>query len=67
MHKGIKKVSIHAPWEGCDYLPDEVFVSIPDRFNSRTLGRVRRSLIITQLRDRHVSIHAPWEGCDVPD
>ena len=57
-------VSIHAPWEGCDslhYYPN----GGQARFNSRTLGRVRRSLIITPLRDRHVSIHAPWEGCDL--
>ena len=34
------------------------------RFNSRTLGRVRRrrSPLLTTPHD--VSIHAPWEGCD---
>ena len=34
------KVSIHAPWEGCDYsLP--MFRLALCSFNSRTLGRVR--------------------------
>ena len=82
-------VSIHAPWEGCDKLPDEMLdhankVSIhapwegcdPYRtllrirswcFNSRTLGRVRRSSISGLLAKVTVSIHAPWEGCDDTD
>ena len=41
----VQPVSIHAPWEGCDH----VSVSSPrqrQRFNSRTLGRVRRRLCV---------------------
>ena len=34
------KVSIHAPWEGCDGGTSSV-ISQRKRFNSRTLGRVR--------------------------
>ena len=36
-----ERVSIHAPWEGCDSLCTRL-VRSKDRFNSRTLGRVRR-------------------------
>ena len=38
----VRKVSIHAPWEGCD----SYVIAYPwgsPSFNSRTLGRVRRS------------------------
>ena len=41
----LRAVSIHAPWEGCD----GVSLGFPPRlpsFNSRTLGRVRRLLIL---------------------
>ena len=34
------------------------------RFNSRTLGRVRRPCSILWESNPIVSIHAPWEGCD---
>ena len=34
-------VSIHAPWEGCDQ-GSRAWHGYPQRFNSRTLGRVRR-------------------------
>ena len=56
-------VSIHAPWEGCDFSRSSCSF-LTECFNSRTLGRVR-----PQPRDRasqgpEVSIHAPWEGCD---
>ena len=37
-------VSIHAPWEGCDWGARSDRMSI-SRFNSRTLGRVRRGLL----------------------
>ena len=33
-------VSIHAPWEGCDFIVPP-FSILDTRFNSRTLGRVR--------------------------
>ena len=35
-----QKVSIHAPWEGCDWMP-ATLSPIAGSFNSRTLGRVR--------------------------
>ena len=34
------------------------------RFNSRTLGRVRRVRTTFDVASLPVSIHAPWEGCD---
>ena len=36
-----EEVSIHAPWEGCDYIWTAIGC-LTSRFNSRTLGRVRR-------------------------
>ena len=36
-----ERVSIHAPWEGCDSVQRGCGALI-ERFNSRTLGRVRR-------------------------
>ena len=39
----IFRVSIHAPWEGCD-APEGVDAVSLARFNSRTLGRVRLKL-----------------------
>ena len=38
-------VSIHAPWEGCDHLQASVHKSL-SCFNSRTLGRVRRIILL---------------------
>ena len=35
------RVSIHAPWEGCDVSFEHKWGARSDRFNSRTLGRVR--------------------------
>ena len=56
-------VSIHAPWEGCDsFVP--AFLDLCMCFNSRTLGRVRRTDPTTCATSPSVSIHAPWEGCD---
>ena len=40
------RVSIHAPWEGCDALGTLVQL-LGERFNSRTLGRVRRAVVTT--------------------
>ena len=57
------EVSIHAPWEGCDSTP-RTLLSSSYRFNSRTLGRVRRDKITVKCPTSDVSIHAPWEGCD---
>ena len=59
----LRDVSIHAPWEGCDALPLPSSRSI-SRFNSRTLGRVRRRHPARGVSAEEVSIHAPWEGCD---
>ena len=58
-------VSIHAPWEGCDSQALALQLWLP-RFNSRTLGRVRRVLSSEVSQADKVSIHAPWEGCDLP-
>ena len=57
-------VSIHAPWEGCD---GDVYTIVGSglRFNSRTLGRVRRRTQPHIDIEVRVSIHAPWEGCDL--
>ena len=101
-------VSIHAPWEGCDFKfhllmskrsvfqfthpgkgatrkPEVTLIGSPfqfthpgkgatrvgrrscataRRFNSRTLGRVRRCVEVDLPAFDEVSIHAPWEGCD---
>ena len=57
------KVSIHAPWEGCDAVPTTAAFRCM-RFNSRTLGRVRLIHPNGWALLRGVSIHAPWEGCD---
>ena len=57
------RVSIHAPWEGCDSpvwfrLSSMVLFQFthPGKGATRDTGRSRR--------ERTVSIHAPWEGCD---
>ena len=58
-----ERVSIHAPWEGCDgRLAEELAPA--KSFNSRTLGRVRHFVLHSILDLTEVSIHAPWEGCD---
>ena len=59
----LNKVSIHAPWEGCDSPAGRPTQRIRG-FNSRTLGRVRRVRPRRRPHRRAVSIHAPWEGCD---
>ena len=57
------KVSIHAPWEGCDSDFQQSIKELTG-FNSRTLGRVRPFLWYHRRNVGSVSIHAPWEGCD---
>ena len=52
----LRRVSIHAPWEGCD-LPSSGLRRFKARFNSRTLGRVRlipvsRSAIVDSFNSR---------------
>ena len=56
-------VSIHAPWEGCDWSVDsrpskrtEFQFTHPGKGATKESKRVE--LIVA------VSIHAPWEGCD---
>ena len=56
-------VSIHAPWEGCDFFTLNSIIGQLS-FNSRTLGRVRRPAKCEPSPRQAVSIHAPWEGCD---
>ena len=43
-------VSIHAPWEGCDSKTRRISSCATGRFNSRTLGRVRRSRGVDRAR-----------------
>ena len=57
------RVSIHAPWEGCD-CDRSAYPSGGSCFNSRTLGRVRLKAGAILVEAKEVSIHAPWEGCD---
>ena len=64
LRRKASQVSIHAPWEGCDRGASSVAPSA-GCFNSRTLGRVRRTTGKTQKLFNSVSIHAPWEGCDL--
>ena len=42
------QVSIHAPWEGCDWVGD-IWTLSRESFNSRTLGRVRLYLVTKEL------------------
>ena len=58
------RVSIHAPWEGCDSFGVGCSLTAIPSFNSRTLGRVRHNSNNSTSDGTAVSIHAPWEGCD---
>ena len=56
-------VSIHAPWEGCDYaflnqMPSACMFQFTHPGKGATLSFLR------SLYSTPVSIHAPWEGCD---
>ena len=54
-------VSIHAPWEGCDN--DLInFTAKIRSFNSRTLGRVRRPLIVPTLPRSRFQFTHPGKG-----
>ena len=58
------KVSIHAPWEGCDSSRQEP--TDGDReFQFTHPGKGATMYNITDTEQLHVSIHAPWEGCDM--
>ena len=50
-YAAIVEVSIHAPWEGCDDHHNVISCGLI-RFNSRTLGRVRRMLNYPLLQSR---------------
>ena len=57
------RVSIHAPWEGCDLVSNlhqtsETTFQFTHPGKGATVARPI-SLVISM-----VSIHAPWEGCD---
>ena len=62
-------VSIHAPWEGCDLLVADKSNTF-FRFNSRTLGRVRRSapyqiLLSVRFQFTHPGKGATMRHCNV--
>ena len=56
------KVSIHAPWEGCDATASDDYYFAWFQFTHPGKGATvaTLALIVVEL----VSIHAPWEGCD---
>ena len=57
-------VSIHAPWEGCDFSDGyDRSIELVFQFTHPGKGATEKEApIISRLS--HVSIHAPWEGCD---
>ena len=58
-------VSIHAPWEGCDGLPQS-YQARGSRFNSRTLGRVRHvERLLEAVRQAFQFTH-PGKGATSP-
>ena len=65
-HKPIVRysVSIHAPWEGCDYT-----AALPLgrclMFQFTHPGKGATALVGDLHLRVDVSIHAPWEGCDL--
>ena len=61
----ILRVSIHAPWEGCDArrVRRKSF-SIAFQFTHPGKGATAHYGVDVP-RGRGVSIHAPWEGCDL--
>ena len=54
-------VSIHAPWEGCDYRGGNIG-QLRICFNSRTLGRVRQDFIIFELTQIKFQFTHPGKG-----
>ena len=57
-------VSIHAPWEGCDEIPNEAIALLILEFQFTHPGKGATANVSHVNRDHIVSIHAPWEGCD---
>ena len=56
-------VSIHAPWEGCDFHNQEL-ERIQKKFQFTHPGKGATVAYAFYLAMKGVSIHAPWEGCD---
>ena len=56
-------VSIHAPQEGCDSVPEEGSDAVT-RFQFTHPRRGATVLIMDDIYKDAVSIHAPQEGCD---
>ena len=57
-------VSIHAPWEGCDW-SDTLMVGTFKLFQFTHPGKGATRQWHKQYHRHQVSIHAPWEGCDL--
>ena len=57
------RVSIHAPWEGCDDQAEEKTCEIAVSIHAPWEGCDAGSLSVSGVGSS-VSIHAPWEGCD---
>ena len=60
---GIHRVSIHAPWEGCDG-DTPLTTGNDDWFQFTHPGKGATALLRLLQLILIVSIHAPWEGCD---
>ena len=58
----VLKVSIHAPWEGCD--DADFIVPAVKAFQFTHPGKGATFTWVRMLSTQAVSIHAPWEGCD---
>ena len=57
----LQKVTIHAPWEGCDTI-NCILSSKDTSFNSRTLGRVRRTRQLQAHRCHTFQFTHPGKG-----
>ena len=60
-YSAILDVSIHAPWEGCDQR-ERPRRWTSHRFNSRTLGRVRRGVLLAGMVDVGFQFTHPGKG-----
>ena len=58
-------VSIHAPWEGCDFKAG-ILAGQDAKFQFTHPGKGATPHKTTYNAAGEVSIHAPWEGCDLP-
>ena len=57
------RVSIHAPWEGCDMTTNDG-KNFTRLFQFPHPGKGATADTRHGYQRRGVSIHAPWEGCD---